>query len=149
MILRLFRRRSSSAEDDRKDKLLERTSRDNNGENLANPTTTPNTARNPASKTVVLAELVKILANPSQLLKLIRNSPILYVGYVRNDKELKSIIEKYGNTLLLLSVRSDSKLIHVIYFDGKFYTLIDGTVKVVNKLISDNENARIIVYKID
>ena len=119
MILKLFRRRSKKIEDEIGGKVeLGKTSNSNDGVTPANSITTPHNAENIVSKTVVSAEHVKVLANPSQLLKLIRKSPILYVGYVRDDDELKSVVEKCGNKLLLLSIRSSGSLTHVIYFDG-------------------------------
>ena len=148
MILRLFRRKSRKTEDGRESKQ-EKTSKGDGGGNLTNPTTTSSNVGKSVSKTVALAELVAVLANPFQLLKLIRKSPILYVGYVRNDTELKSVVEKCGNKLLLLSIRSSGSLTHVIYFDGKFYTLVNGCVKVVDKLIPSNNNARIVIYKLE
>jgi len=100
-------------------------------------------------KTVVLAELVKILANPSQLLELVRRSPILHIGYVQDDDELKNIVKEYGGTPLLLSIKSSSSSVHVIYLDGKFYTLTDGGVKVVDRLVHGSNGVRVVIYKLE
>jgi len=152
MILRLFRRRSRSIEG-----RLEKSSNNRSGKDLADTINASsnigkNTVENNAtftSKTIVLAELAKILANPSQLLELVRKSPILYMGYVRNDSELRNIIKRCGNTPLLLSIRSSSSAIHVVYLDGKFYTLTDGKIRVVNRIVSDNDNVRVIIYRLE
>jgi len=150
MILRLFRRKGGR----REDKQVK--SSNNSSERVAGRETTSSNAERKketlttsTSKTVILAELVKVLANPSQLLELVRRSPIVYVGYVRDDNEIKSIVKRYGGKPLLLSIKGSSSFTHVIYFDGKFYTLVNGSVKVINKLVSSNNNVRVVVYKLE
>jgi len=152
MVLRLFRRRPKNMGD-----RLGKSSNSHGGRGLANTlgvssSVGKNTVGNNVTsipKTIVLAELAKVLANPSQLLELVRKSPILYMGYVRNDSELRSIVKRYGNAPLLLSIKSSSSSIHVIYLDGKFYTLTDGSVKVVNRIVSDNDNVRVVIYRLE
>jgi len=152
MVLRLFRRRPKNTGD-----RLGKSSNSHGGRGLANTlgvssSVGKNTVGNNVTsipKTIVLAELAKVLANPSQLLELVRKSPILYMGYVRNDSELRSIVKRYGNAPLLLSIKSSSSSIHVIYLDGKFYTLTDGSVKVVNRIVSDNDNVRVVIYRLE
>ena len=151
MILRLFRRRSRSTEDG-----LEKSSNNHGEKSLANTINAysnieENTIRNNATSTpkaIVLAEIAEILANPSQLLELVRKSPILYIGYARNDSELRNIVKRCDNAPLLLSIRSNSSAVHVVYLDGKFYTLTNGSIKVVNKIVSDNDNVRVVIYKL-
>ena len=65
----------------------------------------------------------------------------------RATRGLKSLVKKYGNTPLLLSIRSDTGSIYVIHFDGKFYTLVDGSIKAMDKLVSNG--ARVIVYRLE
>lgn len=146
VILGLFRRKHRKTGEPRE------TSNEYRGKMQANNTSGQegaphnNTAKH-VSKTITLAELAKILANPSQLLELVRRSPILYTGFVQSNEELKSLVKKYGNTPLLLSIRSNTGSIYVIHFDGKFYTLVDGSIKAMDKLVSNG--ARVIVYRLE
>lgn len=150
MVLRLFRRgvekrtgdKPGKPHSDRSGKLAGRINAYNNTSVDGGRQTNTKSV----SKTVVLAELVKVLANPSQLFELVKKSPIVYVGYVQNDSELRDIVKRCGDKPLLLSIRGNGCFTHAIYFDGRFYTLINGSVKVVNKLV--NNNVRVVVYEI-
>jgi len=151
MILRLFGKRSRSTED-----RLEKSSNNHGEKSLADTidassSIEENTARNNTTSTpkaIVLTEIAEILANPSQLLELVRKSPILYIGYVQNDSELRNIVKRCDNAPLLLSIRSNSGAAHVVYLDGKFYTLTNGSIKVINKIVSSNDNVRVVIYKL-